>query len=65
MNAKQTSKGKKSFYSSWTVLSVSSAVAMYSTGLKCYYQTKTGKVYTRFQTKTAQKPFPMGPHIPT
>ena len=25
--------------------------------------TKTGKVYTRFQTKTAQKPYPMGRHI--
>ena len=24
-----------------------------------------GKVYTRFQTKTAQKPYPMGRHIPT
>ena len=23
-----------------------------------------GKVYTRFQTKTAQKPYPMGKHIP-
>ena len=23
-----------------------------------------GKVYTRFQTKTAQKPYPMGRHIP-
>ena len=28
------------------------------------FQTKTGKVYTRFQTKTAQKPYPMGRHIP-
>ena len=26
------------------------------------YQTKMGKVYTRFQTKTAQKPYPMGQH---
>ena len=25
---------------------------------------KRGKVYTRFQTKTAQKPYPMGQHIP-
>ena len=24
------------------------------------FQTKIGKVYTRFQTKTAQKPYPMG-----
>ena len=24
------------------------------------FQTKMGKVYTRFQTKTAQKPYPMG-----
>ena len=22
-----------------------------------------GKVYMRFQTKTAQKPYPMGPHM--
>ena len=28
------------------------------------FQTKMGKVYTRFQTKTAQKPYPMGQHIP-
>ena len=30
------------------------------------FQTKMGKVYTRFQTKTAQKPHPiaMGRHIP-
>ena len=28
------------------------------------FQTKMGKVYTRFQTKTAQKPPPMGRHIP-
>ena len=27
------------------------------------FQTKMGKVYTRFQTKTAQKPYPMGLHI--
>ena len=27
-------------------------------------QTKMGKVYTRFHTKTAQKPHPMGRHIP-
>ena len=27
-------------------------------------QTKMGKVYTRFQTKEAQKPYPMGQHIP-
>ena len=26
--------------------------------------TKMGKVYTRFQAKTAQKPYPMGRHIP-
>ena len=26
--------------------------------------TKIGKVYTRFQTKTAQKPYPMGRHTP-
>ena len=26
------------------------------------YQTKMGKVYTRFQTKTAQKPCPKGQH---
>ena len=29
------------------------------------FQTKLGKIYTRFQTKTAQKPYPLGPHIPT
>ena len=29
------------------------------------FQTKMGKVYTRFQNKTAQKPNPMGWHIPT
>ena len=28
------------------------------------FQTKVGKVQTRFQTKTAQKPYPMGRHIP-
>ena len=28
------------------------------------FQTKMDKVYTRFQTKTAQKPYPMGRHIP-
>ena len=28
------------------------------------FQTKMGKVYTRFQTKKAQKPYPMGRHIP-
>ena len=27
------------------------------------FQTKMGKVYTRFQTKTAQKPYPMGRQI--
>ena len=27
-------------------------------------QTKIGKLYTRFQTKTAQKPHPLGRHIP-
>ena len=29
------------------------------------FQTKMSKVYTCFQTKTAQKPYPMGRHIPT
>ena len=28
------------------------------------FQTEMGKVYTRFQTKTAQKPNPKGRHIP-
>ena len=28
------------------------------------FQTKMGKVYTRFQTSTAQKPYPMGRKIP-
>ena len=28
------------------------------------FQTKMGKLFTRFQTKTAQKPYPMGLHIP-
>ena len=28
------------------------------------FPTKVGKVYTRFQTKTVQKPYPMGRHIP-
>ena len=28
------------------------------------FQTKMGKVYTRFQTKTAQKPYPMGRYKP-
>ena len=27
-------------------------------------QTKLFKIYTRFQTKTAQKPYPLGRHIP-
>ena len=29
------------------------------------FQTKMGKAYTRFQTKTAQKPDPMGRHMHT
>ena len=29
------------------------------------FQTRMGKVSTRFQTKTAQKPYPMGRHILT
>ena len=29
-----------------------------------WFQTKMAKVYTRFQTKTAQKRYPMGRHIP-
>ena len=28
------------------------------------FQTKMGKVHTRFQTKTAQNPYPMRRHIP-
>ena len=28
------------------------------------FQAKLGKEYTRFQTKTTQKPYPMGRHIP-
>jgi len=28
------------------------------------FQTKMFKIYTRFQTKTAQKPYPLGRHIP-
>ena len=28
------------------------------------FQTKMGKVYTRFHTKTAQKPYPIGRHLP-
>ena len=28
------------------------------------FQSKMGKVYIHFQTKTAQKPYPMGQHIP-
>ena len=28
------------------------------------FQTKMDKVYTRFQSKTAQNPYPMGRHIP-
>ena len=28
------------------------------------FQTKMSKVYTRFQTKTAQNPYPLGRHIP-
>ena len=27
------------------------------------FQTKMFKIYTRFQTKTAQKPYPLGRHI--
>ena len=30
-----------------------------------WFQSKMGKVYTRFQTKTAQKPDTMGRHMPT
>ena len=29
------------------------------------FQTKVGKVYTRFQTKTPQKPYPLRRHILT
>ena len=29
------------------------------------FQTKMGKVYTRLQTETAQKPYPLGRHIPS
>ena len=29
------------------------------------FQTKMGNVYTRFQTKKAQKPYPLGRHILT
>ena len=29
------------------------------------FQTKVSNVYTRFRTKTEQKPYPMGRHIPT
>ena len=28
------------------------------------FQTKMFKIYTRFQTKTTQKPYPLGRHIP-
>ena len=28
------------------------------------FQTKMFKIYTRFQTQTAQKPYPLGRHIP-
>ena len=28
------------------------------------FQTKMDKVYTRFQTKTKQRPYPMGRHMP-
>ena len=28
------------------------------------FQTKMGKAYTRFQTKKAQKPYPLRQHIP-
>ena len=28
------------------------------------FQTKMFKTYTRFQTKTAQKPYPLGQHVP-
>ena len=28
------------------------------------FQTKMGTVYTSFQTKTAQNPYPLGRHIP-
>ena len=28
------------------------------------FQTKIGKVYSRFQTKKAQKPYTLGRHIP-
>ena len=28
------------------------------------FRTKMGKIYTRFQTKTAQKPYPLRRHIP-
>ena len=28
------------------------------------FQTKLGKAYTRFESKTVQKPYPVGRHIP-
>ena len=29
-----------------------------------YFETKIVKIYTIFKTKTAQKPYPLGPHVP-
>ena len=54
-------------------LSYSSGIEMIKTFIQSHsslrnhtrFQTKMGKVYTRFQTKTPQKPYPMGRHIPT
>ena len=36
---------------------------MHSLENRTRIQTKIGKVYTRFQIKTAQKPYPFGRHI--
>ena len=36
----------------------------HSSSLESRFQTKLGQVYTRFQTKTVQKPYPLKRHIP-
>ena len=69
-------KQKKFFESNWNSHTVLSFLLIWDWNHKYFhtlfsalenhtrFQTKMGKVYTRFQTKTAQKPGPMGQHIP-
>ena len=53
------------FFLSWGIEKIKTFI-QFRSSLKNHtrFQTKMGKLYTRFQPKTAQKPYPMGRHIP-